>query len=74
MVTCRNIPRYELVAAQQLLKVFHSEGSRYAGHKIFHFSTLSIPAPLLNLVEVALVGVERVVGFFVGPVVGHRRI
>ena len=33
---------------------------------------LPIPAPLLNLVEVAPVGIERVVGFFVGPVeVGH---
>ena len=32
-----------------------------------------IPAPLLDLVEVAPVGVERVVGFFVGPVVvGHH--
>ena len=30
-----------------------------------------IPAPLLDLVEVAPVGVERVVGFFGGPVVGH---
>jgi hypothetical protein len=35
---------------------------------------LPIPAPLLDLLEVAPVGVERVVGFFVGPVVGHRRI
>ena len=33
-----------------------------------------IPAPLLDLVEVALVGVERVVDFFVGPVVGHFSI
>jgi hypothetical protein len=28
-------------------------------------------APLLDLVEVAPVGVERIVGFFVGPVVRH---
>src|SRR5262249_7755502 len=33
---------------------------------------LPIPAPLLNLIEVAPVGVERVVGFFVGPVIEHR--
>jgi hypothetical protein len=30
------------------------------------------PTPLLDLVELAPVGVERVVGFFVGPVVDHR--
>jgi hypothetical protein len=30
-----------------------------------------IAALLLHFVEVAPVGVERVVGFFVGPVVGH---
>ena len=36
------------------------------------FNARPIPAPLLNLVEVASVGVERVVGFFVRPaVVGH---
>ena len=36
-----------------------------------HFADpLPIPAPLLDLPEVAPVGVERVVGFFVGPVVG----
>ena len=32
---------------------------------------LPIPAPLLDLVEVALVGIERIVRFFVGPVVGY---
>ena len=30
-----------------------------------------IPAPLLDLVEVAPVGLERVVGFFVRAVVGQ---
>ena len=39
-----------------------------------HFlDPLPIPAPLLNLVEVAPVGIEWVVGFFGRPVVvGHR--
>jgi hypothetical protein len=32
---------------------------------------LPIPAPLLNLIEVAPVGVERVVCSFMGPVVWH---
>jgi hypothetical protein len=31
----------------------------------------AIPAPLLDLVEVAPIRVEGIVGFFVGPVVGH---
>jgi hypothetical protein len=35
------------------------------------FDALPIPAPFLHFVEVAPVGVERIVGFFVGPVVGH---
>jgi hypothetical protein len=34
---------------------------------------IPIPAPLLYLVEVGSVGIERVVGFFVGAVVGPRR-
>jgi hypothetical protein len=35
---------------------------------------MSFPAPLLDLIEVAVVGVEWVVGFFVGLVVGgHQR-
>jgi hypothetical protein len=34
-------------------------------------NALPIPAPLLHFVEVAPVRIERVVGFFVGPVVGH---
>jgi hypothetical protein len=34
------------------------------------FDTLPIAAPLLDFVEVGPVGVERVVGFFSGPVVG----
>ena len=39
-----------------------------------HFlNALPVPAPLPDLVELALVGVERVVGFFVGPVVAHFR-
>jgi hypothetical protein len=35
------------------------------------FDTWPIPAPFLLFLEVAPVGVERIVGFFVGPVVGH---
>jgi len=30
-----------------------------------------IPAPLLDLVEVAAVRIERIIGFFGGPVSGH---
>jgi hypothetical protein len=40
-----------------------------------HFlNPLPILAPFLDLVEVAMVGLERVVGFFVGPVVCHDRL
>jgi hypothetical protein len=35
-------------------------------------NALPVPAPLLDLVELALVGVAGVVGFFSGPVVRHR--
>ena len=31
----------------------------------------AVPRPFFDLIEVAIVRIERVVGFFVGPIVGH---